>query len=486
MIALGLLSAVAAPALGQQRSPAEYIATIEGPQAAADDSLGRMSIAELMKAFGVPGVSVAVIWDYRVHWAKGYGVADVETGKPVDTETVFQAASISKPVAAMAVLKAVQDGLFSLDDDINSILTSWKLDGGEYTRGNPVTPRTLTSHVSGLGDAFGFPGYEPGVPLPTVVQILEGHELSNVGPIFMERAPWTAIEYSGGGVTLMQQALTDARRRPFAEIMRTDVLEPIGMSRSAFEQPISAERDRNAARAHNGSGKAMGPKWHVYPELAAAGLWTTPTDLARFAIEVQRSARGQSNKVLSRTTVQEMLSPVGVGSFAVGFSLAKQGEGWYFSHGGGNWGFRCTLLAHKVKGYGLAIMTNADRGGQVMAELTRRIQRAYGWDSETKPVPRGYDAPVTATPVEVSAETLAGYVGTYKRGEELTVAITVEGDTLRFGDEGERGSPLLAESETRFFTRGGLRMAFVTDDAGRVTGLTVRVSGRNLLLSKVR
>ncbi|MGE0554701.1 MAG: serine hydrolase domain-containing protein, partial [Gemmatimonadales bacterium] len=187
MIALGLLAGVATPALGQQRSPAEYAAMIEGPQAAADDSLGRMTIAELMKTFGVPGVSVAVIWDYRVHWAKGYGVADVETGKPVDTETVFQAASISKPVAAMAVLKAVQDGLFSLDDDINSILTSWKLDGGEYTRGNPVTPRTLTSHVSGLGDAFGFPGYEPGVPLPTVVQILEGHELSNVGPIFMER-----------------------------------------------------------------------------------------------------------------------------------------------------------------------------------------------------------------------------------------------------------------------------------------------------------
>jgi len=486
-IALGLLGAtVAGPALGQQRSPADYISMIEGPQAAADDSLGKMTIAELMKTFGVPGVSVAVIWDYGVHWAKGYGVADVETAKPVDAETVFQAASISKPVAAMAVLKAVQDGVFSLDDDINDILTSWRLDGGQFTRDNPVTPRTLTSHVSGLGDAFGFPGYEPGVPLPTVVQILEGHELSNVGPIFMERAPWTAYEYSGGAVTLMQLALSDARRRPFAEIMRTDVLEPIGMSRSAFEQPISPERDRNAARAHNGKGESMGPKWHVYPELAAAGLWTTPTDLARFAIEVQQSARGRSNKVLTRTTVQEMLSPVGVGSFAVGFSLAKQGEGWYFSHGGGNWGFRCTLLAHKVKGYGLAIMTNADRGGQVMAELTRRIQRAYGWDTETKPVPRGYDGPVTAAPVEVSAAVLAGYVGTYERRGELKLVITLEEGTLRFGEEGERGSPLLAESETKFFTRGGLRIGFVKDDAGQVTGLTMRVSGRNLLLSKVR
>lgn len=371
-----------------QDSTADYISAIERPRDSDGDSLARLTLPELMEKLGVPGVSIAVIRDFEVHWAKAYGVADVETGAPVDVETVFQAASISKPVAAMAVLKAVQDGVFSLDDDINDILTSWTLDGGEFTRDRPVTPRLLTSHTSGLGDGFGFPGYGPDAPLPTLVQILNGEDPSNVGNVFMERPPLTAMKYSGGGVTVMQLALMDALARPFPEIMDEYVLGPIGMENSSFEQPISAARDGNAARAHGADGTAMGPKWHVYPEMAAAGLWTTPTDLARFAIEVQESAAGRSNLVLSRDMVREMLTPVGVGAYAVGFAIEHLGEGWYFSHGGSNWGFRASLGAHTAKGYGLVIMTNGSRGGAVAREISERIQRAYGWDTLDEPVRR--------------------------------------------------------------------------------------------------
>ena len=355
-----------------------------------EDGLGTSTVAELMEEFGVPGVSVAVIQDFKIHWAKAYGVADVETGQLVDIETMFQAASISKPVAAIGVLRAVQDGLFSLDDDINDILDSWTLDGREFTRNRPVTPRTLTSHTSGLGDGFGFPGYDPEQPLPTTVQILEGHELSNVGSVFMEREPLTFYEYSGGGVTVMELALSDVRRRPFVDVLQEGVLAPIGMTRSSYAQPISPEHNQNAARAHDNNGESRGPKWHVYPEHAAAGLWTTPTDLARLILEVQRSARGESNRVLSQSMIQEMLSPVGVGPFAVGFTVSKIGEGWYFSHGGSNWGFRALMLAHKVKGYGLVVMTNADQGSTVINEISRRIQYTYNWDSVASAVARGY------------------------------------------------------------------------------------------------
>ena len=355
-----------------------------------EDRLGTRTVAELMEEFGVPGVSVAVIQDFKIHWAKAYGVADVETGQLVDIETMFQAASISKPVAAMGVLRAVQDGLFSLDDDINDILDSWTLDGREFTRNRPVTPRTLTSHTSGLGDGFGFPGYDPEQPLPTTVQILEGHELSNVGSVFMEREPLTFFEYSGGGVTVMELALSDVRRRPFVDVLQEGVLAPIGMTRSSYAQPISPEHNQNAARAHDNNGESRGPKWHVYPEHAAAGLWTTPTDLARLIIEVQRSASGESNRVLSQSMIQEMLNPVGVGPFAVGFTVSKVGEGWYFSHGGSNWGFRALMLAHKVKGYGLVVMTNADQGSTVINEISRRIQYTYNWDSVASAVERGY------------------------------------------------------------------------------------------------
>ena len=371
-----------------QNSTDELIKIIEDAQHPDRQGLDSYTLDELMDRFGVPGVSIAVIKDFKIHWAKAYGIADVETGAEVNTETLFQAASISKPVNAMAVLKAAQDGKFSIDDDISTILKSWELPESPFTKNQSVTPRMLASHTSGLGDGFGFPGYDPSDPRPTTIQILNNDKPSNVGPVLLARPPMTAFHYSGGGVTILQLALTDVIGRPYPEILQEYVLGPAGMTQSTFEQPLSPERDKNAARAHDGRGQAMGVKWHVYPELAAAGLWTTPTDLATFAIEVQKSLRGEANNVLSPTTIQEMLSPVGVGDYAVGFSVTKEGQGWYFSHGGGNWGFRCLLVAHKVKGYGFAIMTNARNGGIITNELKQRIERAYGYDSLDKPVRR--------------------------------------------------------------------------------------------------
>jgi CubicO group peptidase (beta-lactamase class C family) len=484
--ALALALPMATPA--QTRSAADYMAAIEGKQAVAGpNDLSALTITELMARFNVPGVSVAVIRDFQIHWAKGYGIADVATGASVDTGTMFQAASISKPVAAMAVLRAVQDGLFTLDTDINKILTSWKLDEGQFTKDSPVTPRGLTSHTSGLGDGFGFPGYNPTDSVPTVVQFLQGSKLSNVGVIFMERPPMTLMEYSGGGVTLMQQALSDARKKPFADIMRDDVLRPLGMTRSTYEQPLPASFDRNAARAHSGQGKEMGAKWHVYPEQAAAGLWTTPSDLARFLIEVQRASLGQSNRVLSRTTVQEMLSPVGVGDYAVGFAIQKMGQGWYFAHGGSNWGFRGTVLAHKVKGYGLAILTNADQGGAVANELSRRIQRVYEWDSFAEPAPRGYRPPVERTEITVAESVLRSYVGEYQLSPQLSLTITVEDGRLQAQPTGQSKATLFAEAPDKFFLRvTNAQVTFTKSSSGEVTGLILHQGGRDQPGRKVK
>ena len=372
----------------RQLSATDLIKLIEAPQQPNRQGFDPFSLEELMAHFGVPGVSIAVIQDFELHWAKGYGIADVETGATVNPETLFQAASISKPVNAMAFLRAAQEGKLSMDDDINTMLKSWKLPESPFTQAQPVTPRLLASHTAGLGDGFGFPGYSPSDPLPTTIQILNGDKPSNVGPVLLVRPPLTAFHYSGGGITILQLALTDALGKSYAELLQETVLGPVGMTQSTFEQPLSPERDRNAARAHDGEGRAMGDKWHVYPELAAAGLWTTPTDLARFAIEVQKSLRGEANHVLSQMMIKEMVSPVGVGDFAVGFSLTKAGQGWYFEHGGGNWGFCCLLFAHKVKGYGFAVMTNAKNGGIIVGELKERIERAYGYDTLDKSVPR--------------------------------------------------------------------------------------------------
>jgi CubicO group peptidase (beta-lactamase class C family) len=353
-------------------------------------ALDPAEVLALQKQFNVPGVSIAVINDFKIDWAKGYGVADVASGAAVTTDTMFQAASISKTVAAMASMKAVQNGRFALDQDVNTILKSWKLPGGEFTKDRPVTPRSLMSHTSGTGDGFGFPGYAPGAPLPTLVQILDGEPPSNRRRVRLERPPLTGFKYSGGAVMIEELALTDAVGKPFVQIVREWVLDPIGMTNSTFEQPLPASRASQASRAHDRTGARMADPWHVYPEHAAAGLWTTPTDLAKFLIEVQTSLAGKSNRVLTRPMMLEMVTPVGVGPFAVGFQVEKQGEGWYFLHGGGNWGFQCHMIAHRLKGYGVVLMTNSDNGGLLMQELRQKIQQQYKWDVFDKPIPRIY------------------------------------------------------------------------------------------------
>ena len=220
------------------------------------------------------------------------------------------------------------------------------------------------------------------------MQILNGESPSNVGPVRFARPPYAGAKYSGGAVTLAQLAVMDLLGRPFAEIGRDLVLAPIGMSNSSYEQPLGDALAARGARAHNGAGRRMGAPWHVYPEQAAAGLWTTPSDLARFAIEVQRAIRGPKGTVLTQASAREMLAPVGVGGFAVGLGVAQRGEGWYFSHGGANWGYRCNLLAHVRKGYGVVMMTNGDAGGQLVGEIEARVAAAYNWDSLDKPIPR--------------------------------------------------------------------------------------------------
>jgi CubicO group peptidase (beta-lactamase class C family) len=361
-----------------------------------DARVGSVSDAGLMRQLlqqaNVPGVSIAVIRDFKVVYAVAYGIADAGTGAPVTTRTMFQAASISKTVAAMASLKAVQEKRFTLDQDVNTILKSWKLPTAGFTAARPVTPRMLMSHVSGAGDGFGFPGYVPGTPLPTLPQLLDGRPPSNTRAVRLERAPMTAEEYSGGGVMVQQLALMDAVGKPFAQIARDWIFDPLQMADSTFEQPLPAARQSQAAHAHGPAGTVPQTKepWHVYPEQAAAGLWTTPTDLARFAIDVQLALQGRRSRVLSPPVAREMVTPVGVGGYGVGFALLKQGEGWYFMHNGSNFGFRASLWAHSTKGYGAAIMANGAGGDALIPQLLRMIQQEYTWDALDSPVPRRY------------------------------------------------------------------------------------------------
>jgi CubicO group peptidase (beta-lactamase class C family) len=341
------------------------------------------TLEERMKHWKVPGLSVAVIKDFKVEWARAYGVKDIDTKEPVTTETLFQAGSISKPVAAMVALKRVQDGKIALDENINNKLVTWKLPDNEFTAKNKVTLANLLSHTAGL-TVHGFPGYAAGKEIPTVAQVLDGTEPANTAAVRVNMEPGTKFRYSGGGTTIAQLAIMDIEKKPYPQIAKETVLGPLNMTNSTYSQPLPDDWAKKAASGHRGDGALVPGKIHVYPEMAAAGLWTTPTDLAKFAIEVQLSYAGRSNKILSKAMTEKMVTPF-MDDVGLGFFINKRGSNIYFGHDGADEGFRAMLLVHREKGYGAVVMANSDNG-QVMGEVLRSIAREYNWEEYLPPV----------------------------------------------------------------------------------------------------
>jgi CubicO group peptidase (beta-lactamase class C family) len=377
-----LLVAVALPARAQ--TPAETvearIARIERDLLPTERDAGRTytpaTLAERMRHHGVPSVSIAVINDGTIEWARAYGMADVAARKQASPATLYQAASISKPVAAMGALRLVQEGRLALDDDVNGALRSWKIPAHRFAP-RPVTLRALLTHSAGL-TVHGFPGYATGAAIPTVIQVLDGNGPANTGSVRVDMEPATRWRYSGGGTTVVQLLMSDVVGMPFAALMRERVLQPVGMNASTYEQPLPAPRRAEAATGYRRGARPIRGHHHTYPEMAAAGLWTTPSDLARWVIEVQRSLAGSSNTVLSRAMAEAMLTP-GVGGWGLGPALAGDGDALRFHHGGANAGFRSQLIGFARRGQGAVVMTNADTGAALVAEIVHAIAREYGW-----------------------------------------------------------------------------------------------------------
>ena len=290
------------------------IAGLTGGVVIKGDEHATQTLANRMKELNVPGVSIAVIHEGKIEWARGFGVRSLG-GPPVTADTMFQAGSISKPLAAMAALRMVQEGKLSLDADVNTYLTSWKFPADPVAAGKPITLRELLTHTAGT-TVHGFPGYATDEPVPTLVQVLNGEKPANTPAIRSEAAPGVHWKYSGGGYTIMQQVLIDASREPFPKLLRDSVLTPIGMTHSTYEQPLPQALQDFAATPYRGDGKPVEGGAHTYPEMAAAGLWTTPSDLARYAIEVEQSLEGKANHVLSIEMTRQMLTP-GIGHWGL-------------------------------------------------------------------------------------------------------------------------------------------------------------------------
>ena len=440
------------------------------------ETVEKMNLAQRMKHYKVPGVSVAVINNGNVEWAKGYGEKESGTNQPVTADTLFQAASISKPVAATAALKMVQDGKLNLDEDVNKKLVSWKMPENDFTKERKVTLRGILSHSAGL-TVHGFPGYKPEIkPLPTVLQILDGTAPANTKPVRVSEPPGTRWSYSGGGITVMQQLVTDVSGKSFPDLMKETVLSRFGMKNSTYEQPLPEKFHSQAAVAHNGKGEVIAGKWHAYPEMAAAGLWTTPTDLARYAVELQKAYAGKSKKVLNAETVKQMFTKQ-TGGWGLGISLSGEGKAARFSHGGSNEGYRCMMVAYVENGQGAVVMTNSDNGDALTGEILRSIAAEYGWEDFLAK---------EKTVLKLDSKTLDQYTGKYQFGTAGQFSVSNENGTLKLQLSGERKYELFAESEMRFFIKEmPLELTFLKDEGGRITEMIINANGQEFRLKKL-
>jgi CubicO group peptidase (beta-lactamase class C family) len=422
----------------------------------------RWTLADRMKKYRINGVSIAVIHDYKIEWARGYGFADISENRPVTSATLFQAASISKSVNSLGVLRLVQEGKLDLNTDINNYLVSWKFPYDDKSNGKKITILNLLSHTGGL-TIHGFPGYAIGDSLPSLVLILNGQKPANTEAVRSFEEPGSAYSYSGGGTTITQLIIEDLTHQPYEAYMKRYVLDPLGMTASSYSQPPDKRKAELLSAGYKADGKEVAGKYHVYPEQAAAGLWTNPTDLCKYVIETQLAYKGESSKILTPEMTKLRLTPVkedaALGTFV---NSRVTGSYKYFNHNGGNEGFSCTAIGCRDSGDGVVIMTNSDNSS-ILEEIANSVATVYKW--------KDYYLPESKKVVSVDKSVLRDYAGLYDFINSK-IRFTLNDTGLIVNPYGNVRWQLLFTSDSDFFVRDArISATFRRDGAGKVTGI---------------
>ena len=426
------------------------------------------NLKERMDHFKVKGLSLAVVHDYKVVWAKGYGWADEKEKRAVTAETLFEPGSISKSLNAVGALKLVQDKKIDLHADINNYLKSWKFPYDSFSRGKKISLAHLLSHTAGL-TVHGFPGYGRWQTLPSVPQILDGKLPANTPAVRSAFEPGIKFQYSGGGTTISQLMITAVTGMPYDKYMFEQVLKPMGMTNSFYTQPAPDAKQKLLATGYHQDGSEVNMKYHVYPEQAAAGLWMTPTDLCNFIIETQLSYEGKSSKVLSPEMTRLMLTPYMEKAPGLGVFVGAKGEGVkYFEHGAGNEGFSGQYFGSLEGGNGVAVFINSLQGGTLLQEVINSVAQAYEW--------KNFYTPVHKTSIEVPDRILSQYTGTYLF-DGMLATILKKDDGYYLLSDGTY-SKMYFTSEKEFFNvEFSSEKTFEFDAQGNVTGYLRRVKG---------
>ncbi|KOF01599.1 beta-lactamase [Roseivirga seohaensis subsp. aquiponti] len=336
-----------------------------------------ITLESRMEELNIPGVSITVFDNNQILWSKGYGLKNKETGEKVNENTVFQAASISKPVASVAAFKLIENHKLTLDENVNLKLKRWQVPDNEFTEKEKVTLSRIMSHTSGLGTS-GFQGYCIKDSIPTLIEILRGSEITNSEPVRVVQKPGESELYSGGGMEVLQMLMEDVSGKEFHQLLDDLVLSPTGMKSSSFKFPLPEALRKLTSNGYDENGNVVCGGYHIYPEKAAAGLWASPSDLARFMIALGKSYRGEDTGLLKQSTAETMMTRV-PNAGGIGIGIDGEGKAFRFRHTGGNAGFTCYAISFANTGRGVVIMTNSDNGFPLIHEIVRTVSRAYGW-----------------------------------------------------------------------------------------------------------
>ncbi|HEY3676215.1 MAG TPA: serine hydrolase domain-containing protein, partial [Candidatus Tumulicola sp.] len=470
-VLVGLSPTSTTPAVSAEPHQASVLSGLEGSYYIVGQPRMPHTLVERMRFYRVPAVSIAVIDDYKIAWTYATGLRDVAGDAPATTTTLFQAASMSKAVAAAGILRLFEVKHLSLDADVNTLLRSWQLSESAKT-GSDVTMRRLLSHSAGI-NVHGFNGYDRDAPLPTPVQVLSGVPPANSPAIRIAATPGTKTEYSGGGTTIAQQVAADVSGKPFADFMQQTLLNPLGMNDSTFEQPLPQALWPRAADGYYSDEKPVHRGWHVYPTMAAAGLWTTPADLAAFVIAIQNALRGNGYPPIDATVAHEMTTKASE-TFGLGPALAPG----YFMHNGANEGFQGIFIGLTSGGRGIVVMTNSDNGVALANEIVHAVAEIYRWPV-LRPQPK---QAVRLTQAQMIA--LTGSYGAEVGGDNFLLDVKLErrgGVPALYATDsfGKIAARLYAATSLRLFTLGGESLAFTIGKDGRAS--SVETQGAKLL-----
>lgn len=407
----------------------------------ADSIVPRFNILDRMNYYKVPSVSIAVINNGKIEWEKAYGFKDIAAKIPADTNTLYQAASISKSVNGLVVMRLVNDGKLSLSTDIRNYLKTWTFPDNDLSRGKTITLINLLSHTAGLS-VHGFVGYAVTDTIPTINQILDGKRPANNPPVVPVFSPGEHFEYSGGGSTVIRKILDDNISPDYDSLMQALVLKPLKMTHSTFSQPLAPEF-KNFALAYDNRMLPVPGNFYIYPEQAAGGLWTTSGDIARFIMAIQSALRGERSAILDKKSVDKLLTPV-LDEYALGFGIKEKGGEKYFWHEGESMGYRSVYYGSFTTGKGIVILTNSypENGKSLVYEILNSVASTYNWkDFYNPPVKKLVNLPVS---------TLDKYVGDYYSDKpQMKISITRKNNSLEL--TARRAEPMFAVGTATFF-----------------------------------